>query len=173
MDINNGIYSLIMKKIITLLCLAGLCACGSTSNLPIEDTEDPSTQIIGDGNAYSVSKIKVREKDNIQYTNILEYIRGKVPGVVVGSDGSINIRGVNSVNSGGEPLILLDGAQINDITTVNPNDIYSINVLKDAATSIYGFRGVNGVIEIKTKTAQESLKNEKAAQKAARKSKNQ
>lgn len=155
------------------MSIAGLCACGNTSNLPVEGNEDPSTKIIGDGSAYSVSKVKLRENDNIQYTNILEYIRGKVPGVVVGADGSIRIRGVSSVNSGSDPLILLDGAQISDIMSVNPNDVYSINVLKDAATAIYGFRGVNGVIEIKTKTAQASLENEKAAQKAARKNRNQ
>lgn len=154
-----------MKKIFTLICIAGICACGSTSNLRSDTSEGIDPEIIGDGAAYSVSKVKLKEKDNIQYTNILEYIRGKVPGVQVEPNGTIRIRGVNSVNSIGEPLILLDGAQITDIMSINPNDIHSINVLKDAATSIYGFRGVNGVIEIKTKTAQQSLENEKRASK--------
>lgn len=160
-----------MKKILALICLAGLCACGNTAAISQGDNADPSNKVLGESEAYAVSQVKVKEKDNIQYTSILDYLRGKVPGVVVGSDGSVRIRGVNSVNSGSDPLILVDGSEISDINTINPNDVYSINVLKDASTAIYGFRGVNGVIDIKTKTAQQALENEKAAQKAARKQK--
>ena len=91
------------------------------------------------------------------YSNVMDRIR-QVPGVQVGPDGNLTIRGVNSVNSISAPLILLDGAEVKDISAVNPYDIESVQVLKDAETVIYGFRGVGGVILITTKKgkAQES-----------------
>ena len=85
---------------------------------------------------------------------IAEMLRGRVAGVQV-INGRIRIRGVNSIQGSNEPLIVLDGIPLAvDLYTshINPHDIQSINVLKDAAsTAIYGSRGANGVIEIKTK----------------------
>ncbi len=85
---------------------------------------------------------------------IAELIQGRVAGVhVVG--GRITIRGVNSIQGNNEPLIVLDGIPlaVDPFSShINARDIQSINVLKDAAsTAIYGSRGANGVIEIKTK----------------------
>ena len=83
-----------------------------------------------------------------------------MPGVYInqasakpGSDGAtIRIRGVNTLSSA-NPLVLLDGVEY-DIIEINPADIESISVLKDAsATAIYGARGANAVIEIKTELA--------------------
>ncbi len=85
---------------------------------------------------------------------IAEMLRGRVAGVQV-INGRIMIRGVNSIQGSNEPLIVLDGIPLAvDPSTshINPHDIQSINVLKGAAsTAIYGSRGANGVIEIKTK----------------------
>ena len=85
---------------------------------------------------------------------IAEMLRGRVAGVQV-INGRIMIRGVNSIQGNNEPLIVLDGIPLAvDPSTshINPHDIQSINVLKGAAsTAIYGSRGANGVIEIKTK----------------------
>ena len=85
---------------------------------------------------------------------IAELLQGRVAGVQV-INGRIRIRGVNSIQGSNEPLIVLDGIPLAvDLYTshINPHDIQSINVLKDAAsTAIYGSRGANGVIEIKTK----------------------
>ncbi len=64
----------------------------------------------------------------------------------------IRIRGLNSINGGNEPLIVIDGLQGGNINSLNPNDIASMEILKDAsATAIYGSRGANGVILITTK----------------------
>ena len=109
---------------------------------------------------------------------MLESLEGKLAGVQVTSNSgepgagvSISIRGGNSINAGTQPLYVIDGVQIdvnnseigqssNSVVTgqsplsgLNPNDIESIDVLKDAsATAIYGSRGANGVIIITTKT---------------------
>jgi TonB-linked SusC/RagA family outer membrane protein len=86
-----------------------------------------------------------------------EALQGRASGVYVSNGGgpagntTIRIRGVGSVN-GSDPLIIIDGVQGADISSVNPNDIDTMNVLKDAAaTAIYGARAANGVIIITTK----------------------
>lgn len=110
-------------------------------------------------------------------TNIEEALQGQVPGLAVSSTGGqpgaetkMNIRGVSSVSGSSQPLIVVDGFPMNDVSTsggggleqwsaqigsfsyINPDDIESIEVLKDAsATAIYGNRGANGVIIITTK----------------------
>ena len=63
----------------------------------------------------------------------------------------IIIRGIGSINSSNDPMILVDGSEITDLSTINPNDVKSVDVLKDASSSIYGVRGANGVILITTK----------------------
>ena len=64
----------------------------------------------------------------------------------------IRIRGLNSINGGNEPLVVIDGLQGGSLNSLNPNDIASMEILKDAsATAIYGSRGANGVILITTK----------------------
>ena len=99
--------------------------------------------------SYSVSSVK--QEANVYYTDMYEYLRGKVAGVQFGPDNSIIIRGKNSINSSTQPLILLDGVEISDLNLVNPNDVYSVDVLKDASSAIYGVKGANGVILITTK----------------------
>jgi len=159
-----------------------LCSCGASSNTTY--TPDTDEQVnVGYGTAdkkdltYAVSSVKVSEQE-ISYSNMYDYLRGRVPGVLIGPGNSITIRGNNSVNSSNEPLILLDGVEITDLSNVSPNDVYSVDVLKDASTAIYGMRGANGVILITTKGAQftkqaaaEAKKKEKAERKAARKAK--
>ena len=87
-------------------------------------------------------------------------LQGFAPGVVIqqgsgqpGADGgSINIRGIGSITNSSAPLIIVDGVEGVSINDVDPNVIESITVLKDAAsTAVYGVRGTNGVILIKTK----------------------
>ncbi len=85
------------------------------------------------------------------YSNMYDYLRGRVPGVQVTSDNKILIRGVNSINLSTDPLIILDGSEINDLSVINPNDVDSVTVLKDGSASIYGVRGANGVIIITTR----------------------
>lgn len=93
-------------------------------------------------------------------TNALAALAGSAPGIQVntasgqpGTDPGIRIRGFGSINYSSEPLIVLDGSPFNGVmANINPSDIESINILKDAAsTALYGSRGSNGVIMITTK----------------------
>ena len=99
--------------------------------------------------SYSVGSIKSDEHEH--YTNMYDYLRGKVAGVYVGQDNSIIIRGVTTINASTAPLILVDGVECNDLSLVNPNDVASVDVLRDGNTSIYGLKGANGVILITTR----------------------
>lgn len=58
---------------------------------------------------------------------------------------------INSLNLSTDPLFIVDGTEVSGISFINPNDVRSINILKDASSSIYGARGANGVILITTK----------------------
>jgi TonB-linked SusC/RagA family outer membrane protein len=115
----------------------------------------------------SVSVLKADRLLNRPSVNIGEALSGKLPGVEVFSNSgrpngqiSIRIRGDNSITASNEPLYVIDGViGIADINLVDPNNIQSLQVLKDAsATAIYGSRGANGVILITTKRG---IKNEK------------
>ena len=110
--------------------------------------------------SYSISSIKRDEKE--VYSNMYDYLRGRVAGVEVRPDNSIFIRGHNSMNASMDPLILLDGTEITDLNLVNPYDVYSVDVLKDASSAIYGMRGANGVILITTKAGQQAKEQEAA-----------
>lgn len=107
----------------------------------------------------SVSSVNTQQLQTDGYSNIFEYLQGRVPGLMVIKDGSgytIRIRGMsNSFNMSSEPLVVLNGSplsQLSDISYISPSNIKSIDVLKDAASaSIYGVRASNGVILIQTK----------------------
>jgi len=99
----------------------------------------------------SVSKVSVNNMGS--YTNIGEYLRGRVPGLhVIGNGGSYKymVRGINSINSSTDPLFVVDGAVVMDIDFLNPQDVKSVEVIKDGSASIYGARGACGVILITT-----------------------
>jgi len=86
--------------------------------------------------------------------NFLEGLEGKVPGLVYNPQtNQLSIRGVSTFNAVNQPLIVVDGFPTNiDLNTINPNDIVSVSVLKDAAAAaIYGVRASNGVIVIETR----------------------
>jgi len=102
----------------------------------------------------SVSQVSVRQQDLSGYTNIGEYLRGRVPGLVVSKVGGsykYTIRGANSIYASTDPLFVVDGAVVMDIDFLNPRDVKSVEVLKDASASIYGTRGACGVILITTR----------------------
>jgi TonB-linked SusC/RagA family outer membrane protein len=93
--------------------------------------------------------------------NFMQTLQGQVPGLNIstgsgqpGANSTVILRGVGSINGNIEPLYVIDGVPLNsdNFRSINPNDIESVSVLKDAgATSIYGNRGANGVIIVKTK----------------------
>jgi TonB-linked SusC/RagA family outer membrane protein len=105
------------------------------------------------------SSVKGEELTQLPMQRVDQALQGRAAGVqVVNTDGSpggnttIRIRGSNSVNGSNAALVVIDGLQGADLRSLNPNDIESIEVLKDAsATAIYGSQGANGVIVITTK----------------------
>ena len=101
--------------------------------------------------------------DALKPTRIEQALQGQIAGVNItsqsGSPGggvTINIRGI-STNGDSRPLILVDGNVIEDLSVLNPNDIESINVLKDATAGIYGVRAANGVVLITTKNGRKEM----------------
>ncbi len=100
--------------------------------------------------------------EDLKPTRIEQALQGQVAGVNItqnsgspGAASNIRIRGV-STNGDSRPLILLDGRVIEDLSVVNPSDIESINILKDAAAGIYGVRAANGVILVTTKNGRKN-----------------
>ncbi len=92
------------------------------------------------------------DMDFSQYSNLYEVIKGRFAGVQV-VNGEIIIRGPNSINSSSAALIVLDGVPTDGsvLSSVPPNQVKSINVIKDGSSAIYGSRGANGVVIIETK----------------------
>jgi TonB-linked SusC/RagA family outer membrane protein len=119
------------------------------------------TQRRGDVSS-AISSVNVEKMDKVPATNLSTALQGQAPGVVVtpssfkpGSGSSIRIRGNRSLTATNEPLYVVDGVPLpptSSIDDINPLDIESIDILKDAsATAIYGSRGANGVIQVTTK----------------------
>ena len=101
--------------------------------------------------SFSVVNEKILEKRPV--SDISSALKGLAPGLAGDNFENFKIRGQGSLTGGSKPLIVVDGFPIDgDFSTINPNDIANINILKDAsATSIYGARAANGVIVIITK----------------------
>ena len=92
-----------------------------------------------------------KDKTTVSYRTIYDMMRGRIAGVTVQQDNTIIIRGINSIRNNSEPLFVVDGNVVSSIDFIVPNEVLSINVLKDAEASIYGSRGASGVIVIKLK----------------------
>ncbi len=131
----------------------------------------------------SVSSVKKDAFEQAQKLSVLEGMQGRLSGVQItsesgqpGSGMNIVIRGGNSINSDNQPLYVIDGIQIevrnseissgqfansstlSPLASINPNDIESVEILKDAsATAIYGSRGANGVVVVTTKQGKEGV----------------
>jgi TonB-dependent starch-binding outer membrane protein SusC len=111
----------------------------------------------------AVSVVTAADIANRPIVNTGEALQGKAAGVQVisvsgkpGAGLSIRIRGSSSISAGNDPLYVVDGLPMTDISAYSPNDIESISVLKDAASaSIYGTRAANGVVVITTKKGKE------------------
>jgi len=107
----------------------------------------------------AISSVSLEQGRDLPNNNVTEALRGKVAGVQFstngrpGQSGTILIRGARSLSGGNNPLIVLDGVFFNgSLNDINPNDIQSMDILKDAsASAIYGSRAANGVILITSK----------------------
>ncbi|MBQ8673436.1 MAG: TonB-dependent receptor [Bacteroides sp.] len=111
----------------------------------------------------SIASVKQKDITAVPTNNVLESMQGKIAGLDMtrssgqpGSGFNFTIRGNRSLTASNAPLILVDGIAYGSDININPNDVESIEVLKDASTTaIYGSRGANGVILITTKKAKE------------------
>ena len=107
----------------------------------------------------AISSINTKNVKPVATQRVDQMLQGQAAGVMVlntdgapGADTKIRIRGMNSIQGGNNALIVIDGFQGGDLKSLNPNDIESMEILKDAAaTAIYGAQGANGVILITTK----------------------
>ena len=124
---------------------------------------------------------KVRNpKEKTQYNNVFELLRNE-PGVIVSPGGNngempkILIRGISTNSEQTQPLFVVDGIITDNVTYLRPEDIDSVEVLKDGTASIYGTQGQNGVIMFRTKSMveaeQRAAEQAKAERKAAREAK--
>lgn len=122
----------------------------------------------------SIASVKADQLTQMPVANVAQGLQSRVSGIQVnqnsGSPGgnvSVRIRGTNSINGNSEPLYIVDGIQISNggginevspLSTINPSDIESVEVLKDAsASAIYGARAANGVVIITTKRGKEGM----------------
>lgn len=107
----------------------------------------------------SVARVSTEKTADLPNYSVLQSMQGQVPGVNItnpgrpGEDPNLNIRGTNSLTAGNQPLVVVDGVIYNgSISDFNPNDIATVDVLKDAsATAVFGSRAANGVLLITTK----------------------
>jgi len=128
-------------------------------------SDEDAVVVIGYGNQRkeavtgSVASISGKALTEVPAANISQSLQGRLPGIELSQTSSrpgatmqIRIRGTRSLNASNDPLIVLDGIPFaGSIADINPNDVKSIDILKDAsATAIYGSRGANGVILITT-----------------------
>lgn len=111
----------------------------------------------------AVSSVNIDDLGELPSRSVTQMIQGQAPGVVAtqrngtpGGEFEVRIRGIGSLGAGSSPLYVIDGFAVGTSVgqNLNPNDIQSISILKDAsATAIYGARGSNGVVLITTKSA--------------------
>ena len=110
----------------------------------------------------AISTVTAKDMENQQITRFDDALRGRAPGVTVvqssgqpGSAPTVRVRGVTSINNS-DPLYVIDGVTVDNggYEALNPDDIESITVLKDASAAIYGARASNGVVLITTKAGQ-------------------
>lgn len=150
------------RALLNVVVASAVVACGGSSR----PETAPSPSRPESPNAANTATVTAAQIEQTPPTESIEKIlEGRVAGVVVrrAPDGGIavRIRGVTSLHGNNEPLYILDGMPIaagpgGSLSGINPHDIESIRVLKDPTdTAMYGARGANGVIVIKTKKAKQ------------------
>jgi iron complex outermembrane receptor protein len=115
----------------------------------------------------SITTVKAEDMNVGIYTDPAQMLQGKVPGLTIvqssdpnGGTNSINLRGASTLNGSTDPLYVVDGIPGVDLSLIAPDDIESIDVLRDAsATAIYGSKAANGVIIVTTKKGKEGRTN--------------
>jgi TonB-linked SusC/RagA family outer membrane protein len=177
---NSGVYSISAERgqvleFAYLGMVAKEAVVGNSTTINIALAEDKTqlgeVVVVGYGTQKkanltgAVSTVNVAQTfESMPLTDPTKALQGVVPGLTItyGNGGltaapKVNIRGIGSINGTSNPLILVDNIETTDLSIINPNDIESVSVLKDAAsTSIYGARAAFGVVLIKTKGGQKN-----------------
>ncbi|MFN5422692.1 MAG: SusC/RagA family TonB-linked outer membrane protein, partial [bacterium] len=170
----NGIYTLSLQSGDAVLVFtstgfeAAEVAIGGRSTVDVSlatsSTKLSEVVVVGYGSQSkkdvtgAVASVKGDQIQNLPVSGATQALQGRAAGVNVvrssgspGNPGSIRIRGTGTINNA-EPLVIIDGIPAGDLNSVNPNDIASIEILKDAsASAIYGTRAANGVVIVTTK----------------------
>ncbi|MBX2924013.1 MAG: TonB-dependent receptor [Chitinophagaceae bacterium] len=171
---ENGRFSITVKDQTSVLQITyvgykskEVSAASSQVNIVLESDNGSLTDIVVVGYGTqkksdltgSVSSVKGSDLTKLPTQRVDQALQGRAAGVMVqntdgapGGNAMIRVRGGNSITGSNNALVVVDGIQGVNISTINPNDIESLEVLKDAsATAVYGARGANGVILITTK----------------------
>lgn len=172
---EDGSFSIIVSKVNVTLIVSYIgyktreIVTGNQTNLIVSLDQTNSNLndivVVGYGSSRrkdltgAVASLGSKDVKDLAVTRVDQALLGKVAGVQVkpvsgepGVSPQIRIRGIGSISAGVDPLYVVDGVPTGSLETLNPNDVESIDVLKDAsATAIYGSRGSNGVIIINTK----------------------
>jgi TonB-linked SusC/RagA family outer membrane protein len=172
----DGSYSISVKTGTTSLVFSfvgfetKVVSIGAKKNIDVEMTvavaEGSEVVVVGYGTQKkssltgAIAKFKNEKLDEAPVARLDQALQGKIAGVQIqnvsseaGAAPKISIRGISSLNAGSSPLIVIDGMPVPDgLSFLNPGDVESIEVLKDAASAaIYGSRGASGVIMVTTK----------------------
>lgn len=139
----------------------------TTANVALKESQSSLNEVVVVGYGTqkkvnltgAISQVQAKDLENRPLNNMSQILQGMIPNLNItfttgqpGQGGNLNVRGETSINGGG-PLVLIDGVP-GDINRINPADVESVSVLKDAAASaIYGARGAFGVVLVTTKTA--------------------
>ncbi|MEW4923691.1 TonB-dependent receptor [Algibacter sp. 2305UL17-15] len=169
LTVNSGATTLIVSYIGYVTQELAISSAPMTVLLKVDENVLDEVVVVGYGSIKksdvvgSVASVDVEEAVAIPTTNVSEMLRGRAAGVQVnladarpGGSSNIIIRGKASLDAGNDPLIIVDGIPYDSINDVAPEDITSIEILKDASSqAIYGSRASNGVILITTKRGKE------------------
>ena len=146
------------KYLFILAALIAAAAC-SSGKQALTAQEDDGIVDLGyertSKNVLTGSVGQVKNKNARVYNTIYDYFRENVAGVIVessdGQNAKIYIRGLSTINSPTDPLFIVDGVEVDDISMINPYEVDSVTVLKDTDAAMYGVRGTNGVVIINLK----------------------
>ena len=154
-----------LPMLIAALYFGGDLHAQSTQDTVAKENKIEEVVVIGYGKqkrgdlTSSISSVKSEEITKQPATTAMQSLQGKLSGVTIvntdqpGATPSVIVRGLGTALGGRDPLYVVDGMIVPNITNINPRDIESIDVLKDAASSaIYGVRAANGVVIVTTKT---------------------
>lgn len=131
-----------------LLLLAG---CGTSRQVKeAGDIQIGYGTITEEERTNAMGRLKMEDPSVKAYSNMYDYLAGRVPGVQVFGH-KIIVRGISTNSSNTDPLLLVDGVQVPNLDSINPADVERVDVIKDGSTAIYGISGANGVILITTK----------------------